>query len=181
MALGKDYAAQDCALARTLELVGERWTLLIVRDAFYGVRRYRDFLSHLEIPRAVLSTRLSSLTDAGLLATARYQQAPPRDEYVLTAKGRQLWPAVHALARWGEQHCAADGGPRRVFRHAGCGTLLNHSGGCTKCGTAQVPPEDVEMRPGPGSTPVPHDPVSRALLRPHRLLEPLPRSPDEAP
>lgn len=172
MALGKDYAAQSCALARALELVGERWTLLIIRDAFYGVRRYNDFLQHLAMPRAVLSTRLRTLTDAQVLDTVRYQDSPPRDEYVLTAKGRQLWPAVYALASWGEQHYAADGGPLRDFRHAPCGTRLDQAGHCPECAVT-VPPEDVEMRPGSGADPVPENSVNRALLRPHRLLEPL--------
>lgn len=174
MALGKDYAAQSCSLARALELVGERWTLLIVRDAFYGVRRYNDFLMHLAMPRAVLSTRLRTLTDAGVLEAVRYQDAPPRDEYVLTAKGSQLWPAVYALAMWGEQHYGAEGGRRRDFRHAECAARLDQAGRCPAC-DVNVPPQDVEMRPGPGAGSVPQDPVSRALMTTHKLLEPLPQ------
>ena len=174
MPLGKDYAAQSCSLARTLELVGERWTLLIVRDAFYGVRRYNDFLVHLALPRAVLSARLRTLTENGVLETVRYQASPPRDEYQLTAKGRQLWPAVHALAVWGAQHHGSEKGSRRDFLHAGCGTRLDQAGRCPACETG-VPPEDVEMRPGPGADPAPADAVSRALLRPRMLLEPLPQ------
>src|SRR5690349_12960453 len=83
MALGKDYATQECSIARALEVVGERWTLLVVRDAFYGVRRYNDFLVHLGIPRAVLAARLQTLTAEGILDKRRYQESPPRDEYVL--------------------------------------------------------------------------------------------------
>src|ERR671914_269155 len=97
MALGKDYAGQDCSIAQALELIGERWTLLIVRDAFYGVRRYSDFLAHLDIPRAVLAERLTALTAAGVLERRRYQESPPREEYVLTTMGVDLFPIVYTL------------------------------------------------------------------------------------
>ena len=171
MALGKDYDGQDCSLARALEIVGERWTMLVLRDAFYGVRRYSDFLSHLGVPRAVLAERLQMLVDAGILNKRRYQDAPRREEYVLTAAGKDLWPALYALSRWGERH-ARTGPPRRVFLHAACGTRLDQVGGCPKCGTA-VAAKDVETRPGPGADPSLADPVSVALRGRHRLLTPL--------
>ncbi|WP_406490325.1 helix-turn-helix transcriptional regulator [Streptomyces sp. NBC_01604] len=170
MALGKDYAAQECSIARTLEIVGERWTLLVIRDAFYGVRRYKDFLVHLGIPRAVLAARLQTLTDAGILEKRRYQQSPPRDEYVLTGRGVELWPTVRSLGSWGNAHLS---GPElRTFRHAACGTGLGSYGECPACGGV-VPVGEVEMAPGPGLDPDPADAVSRALLRPKRLLQPL--------
>ncbi|MEU5715645.1 helix-turn-helix domain-containing protein [Streptomyces sp. NPDC020403] len=171
MALGKDYATQQCSIARALEVIGERWTLLVVRDAFYGVRRYNDFLGHLGIPRAVLAARLQSLTDAGVLARRRYQESPPRDEYVLTDSGRALWPTLRSLGLWGREHVEGTV-PMRIFVHAACGTELGVYGECPACGTG-VPLEDVEMRPGPGLDPDPADPVSRKLLAPRRLLEPL--------
>lgn len=171
MALGKDYAAQQCSIARALEVVGERWTLLVVRDAFYGVRRYNDFLAHLGIPRAVLASRLQALTEAGVLARRRYQESPPRDEYVLTDSGKALWPTVRSLGLWGREHIEGTL-PKRLFLHAACGTELGAYGQCPACGIG-VPPEDVEMRPGPGLDPAPEDPVSRALLAPRRLLQPL--------
>ncbi len=174
MALKKGYAMQDCSLARTLELVGERWTMLVIRDAFYGVRRYSDFLAHLDLPRAVLSTRLRALTESGLLDKRRYEVSPPRDEYVLTDKGRQLWPALFALLAWGQEHASGDLPVRRFYVHAGCGARLGTGGGCEACGLASVPPEDVEIHPGPGADdPGRQDPVTRALLTPHRLLTPL--------
>lgn len=173
MALRKDYATQDCSLARTLELVGERWTMLIIRDAFYGVRRYSDFHTHLDIPRAVLSTRLQTLVEAGVLEKRRYEQSPPRDEYLLTESGRALWPALYALLSWGERHACGGSAPRRVFLHAECGSHLTPGGGCESCGVGSTPPQEVEIRPGPGVDPERRDPVSRALLQPHRLLEPL--------
>ncbi|MEV5276124.1 helix-turn-helix domain-containing protein [Streptomyces sp. NPDC051994] len=172
MALGKDYdyAAQECSIARALEIVGERWTLLVVRDALYGVRRYNDFLVHLKIPRAVLAARLQSLTEAGVLEKRRYQESPPRDEYVPTALGLALWPALRALGLWGRAF-NPDARPKRTFHHVECGTELGAYGECGSCGR-MIAPGDVEMRPGPGLGPA-EDPVSRALRAPRRLLEPL--------
>lgn len=173
MALGRNYQGQDCSLARALELLGERWTLLLVRDAFYGVRRYADFLAHLDIPRAVLAERLQHLVDAGVFVRSRYQDAPPRDEYLLSAAGRELWAPVYLLGQWGERHMPA-AGPRRVFRHHGCGTRLDRLGACPRC-TVTPPPEDIDVEPGSGArTGLRDDPVSRALAQPHRLLTPIP-------
>jgi len=174
VALGKNYEGQHCSLARALELVGERWTLLVVRDAFYGVRRYGDFLSHLDIPRAVLADRLATLVGAGILQRHRYQESPPRDEYVLTERGVELWSVIYPLMHWGARHFAT-GQWLRSFRHAACGTELDPGGRCPACGNADVPPGDVETVPGPGVPDEPRqDPVSVALRqRPHRLLEPL--------
>ncbi|MET8470532.1 helix-turn-helix domain-containing protein [Streptomyces sp. NPDC006422] len=171
MALGKDYASQECSLARALEIVGERWTLLVVRDALYGVRRYNDFLVHLGIPRAVLAGRLQALTAAGVLEKRRYQESPPRHEYVVTERGRGLWPAVRALGAWGRE--LPDSLPMREFRHAACGSPIGVVGECAACGGGPVALEDVEMLPGAGLDPDPADPVSRALLEPRRLLQPV--------
>lgn len=162
MALGKDYAAQDCSLARALEVVGERWTMLIIRDAFYGVRRFSDFLVHLDIPRAVLSARLQSLVDTGVLAKDGH-------DYVLTGMGKELWPVVHTLARWAEDHLSAE--QCRVFLHAACGTRIGPDGTCTACGR-QVPPEELEIHAGPGVRRR-TDPVSVILRSPHRMLDPI--------
>jgi DNA-binding HxlR family transcriptional regulator len=170
MALGKDYATQECSIARALEVIGERWTLLVIRDALYGVRRYNDFLVHLGIPRAVLAARLQALTAEGILEKRRYQESPPRDEYVITERGIALWPALRSLGIWGREHFHE---PRmRYFRHADCGTELGPYGECPACGTL-VPVADVLMVPGPGLSPDPADPVSKALLKPKRLLEPV--------
>ncbi|MGW2524139.1 winged helix-turn-helix transcriptional regulator [Streptomyces sp. NPDC001617] len=170
MALGKDYATQECSIARALEIIGERWTLLVIRDALYGVRRYNDFLVHLGIPRAVLAARLQTLTAEGILDRRRYQESPPRDEYVITDRGIALWPTVRSLGLWGREHFSET--QLRHFRHAACGTELGPYGECGACGTL-VPVGDVVMEPGPGLNPDPADPVSRALLKPKRLLEPL--------
>ncbi|MET9447302.1 winged helix-turn-helix transcriptional regulator [Streptomyces cinerochromogenes] len=174
MALGKDYVTQECSIARALEVVGERWTLLVVRDAIYGVRRYNDFLVHLGIPRAVLSARLRTLTEEGVLEKRRYQESPPRDEYVVTERGAALWPVLRALGHWGREH--VDASRLRSFRHADCGGEVEPYGNCAACGTP-VAVADVVMVPGPELDPDPADPVSRALLRPKRLLEPLETDP----
>lgn len=171
MALGKNYEGQDCSLAKALEVLGERWTLLVVRDAMYGVRRYGDFLAHLDIPRAVLSQRLGALVEAGILTRSRYQDNPPRDEYVLTPRGRELWVPVLALAQWGERTLSGSG-PRRLFHHAACGTRLDHVSRCPSCAT-DVPLADVEVRPGPGLAGTRDDPVSVVLRAPHRMLTPI--------
>lgn len=170
MGLGKGYSTQDCSLARALEVVGERWTLLVLRDCFYGVRRFSDLRDHLDIPRAVLTERLNSLVAAGLLH--RRPHATSHD-YVLTERGLALWPAVFALSQWGEQHLAHPQGPRRIFSHGACGTDLAPTGLCPGCGT--VPgPADLVVRHGPGADPtLRSDPVSIALRRPHQLLTPL--------
>ncbi|MEU5898498.1 MULTISPECIES: helix-turn-helix domain-containing protein [Streptomyces] len=171
MALGKDYAAQECSMARALEVVGERWTLLIVRDALYGVRRYNDFLVHLGIPRAVLAARLQTLVAAGVLDKRPCAEAPRRQEYVVTERGEALWPVLRALGAWGRDHISGTKSPR-LFRHAACGTELGAGGDCPACG-GPVAIRDVEMLPGPGLDPDPKDPVSRALARPRRLLQPV--------
>lgn len=171
MALGTDYGRQDCSLARALEVMGERWSLLIVRDAFYGVTRFNDFLSHLAIPRAVLTTRLRSLVAADVFQRQPYQLGPTRYDYLLTRPGRQLWLPVYGLAQWGLNH-ASDGTARILFTHAECGARLDAIGGCPAC-RRPVAPEDVLMSPGPGAADVRQDPVSVALREPHRLLTPL--------
>ncbi|MGA4849061.1 winged helix-turn-helix transcriptional regulator [Streptomyces sp. G5(2025)] len=175
MALGKDYVSQQCSMARALEVIGERWTLLVVRDALYGVRRYNDFLVHLGIPRAVLAGRLQTLVTAGVLEKRPCADVPSRHEYVVTERGRELWRTLCALGAWGRDNFT-EGKPLRIFRHGACGTDLGVVGDCPACGIL-VPVEDVEMLPGPGLDLEPADPVSRALARPRRLLQPIEADP----
>jgi DNA-binding HxlR family transcriptional regulator len=169
MALPKDYAGQRCSLSRALEVVGERWTLLIVRDAFFGVRRFGDFIAHLGVPRGVLTERLETLRDAGVLAEVKGGHG--YREYVLTDKGVRLWPAVRDLLSWGDEFYAPDGA-RRVFEHVDDAGSVDPHGVCRSCGRP-VPPSDLLMRPGPGFDEAGPDVVSKALLEPHRLLEPI--------
>ena len=167
--LGKDYADQDCALARALEVVGERWTLLILRDAFYGVRRFNDFQAHLDIPKAVLADRLSGLVDSGVLERVPDPAYAGRPLYQLTDRGRDLWPAVHALMRWGSRHRAPNS---REFKHAACGTILDDDGSCPRCRVTPRP-EDILTELGRTRKRRRTDPVAVALRAPHRLLDPL--------
>ena len=119
MPLGTDYARQDCSLARSLELVGERWTLLILRDCFLGVRRFSDFQAHLDISRAVLATRLDALVADGLLDPDRLRSPGVRAH---RRRRSALWPALFALVQWGDRR-TTPGAPRRLYRHVGCGDL----------------------------------------------------------
>ncbi len=175
--LPKLYEDQDCSLARTLEIIGERWTMLVVRDAFYGVRRFGDFHTHLGIPKAVLADRLRLLTQHGLLAREADSEHVKRFVYRLTDKGAELWPAVHALRVWGEQHAPSPGGARRIFRHVRCGGQLDARGDCRRC-RKTVRAFDVVAEPGPGLTDRPTaDPVTVALRQPHRLCHRLDTTP----
>src|SRR5947209_2808227 len=167
--LGKDYEAQDCSLARALGVVGERWTLLIVRDAFYGVRRFNDFQAHLDVPRAVLSERLRGLVDAGILGRRPDPRSRHAQVYELTAAGRELWPVLYALLVWGDRHRYRNA---RTYEHVACGTRLDEGGRCPHC--ALTPgPEDILTVPRRGRGRSRSDPVAVALRRPHRLLEPI--------
>ncbi|RYJ21291.1 HxlR-family transcriptional regulator [Streptomyces sp. L-9-10] len=171
MTLPSTYADRNCSLARALEVVGERWTLLIVRNAFFGVRRFGDLAGQLGIPRAVLANRLKLLVREGVLT--RDDDGASGVEYRLTDKGIALWPIVRAMMAWGDAHYSPDGA-KRDLRHDRDGGLLDPEGRCEECGSAPPVPE-IRIEPGPGfdaahSGP---DPVSAMLSAPRRLLEPL--------
>ena len=170
MALPRDYPDKNCPIARALEVVGERWTLLIVRDAFYGVRRFTDFQAHLGIPKAVLSQRLTLLVEEGVLHTAATASGG-RDEYVLTAKGRRLWPVLRTLSHWGSENYQ-EAEERRTFAHAECGGPIDPQGMCGRCGETPDP-ADVTTSPPRKPRVRRSDAISKALQRPHRMLEPI--------
>jgi DNA-binding HxlR family transcriptional regulator len=151
--LHRTYEGQNCSIARTLEVIGERWTLLILRDAFLGVRRFEEFQRDLGVSRGILTTRLGWLCDEGILERRSYEERPKRSEYRLTQKGRDLWPVIMALARWGDRY-EAEHGPPRVFLHRGCGGEVTERLDCAKCGTA-LTVRDVEAPPGPGARAMP--------------------------
>jgi DNA-binding HxlR family transcriptional regulator len=167
--LGNEYVGQDCALARALEVIGERWTLLILRDAFFGVRRFSEFHAHLDIPKAVLSDRLSGLVQDGILERRPDPKHSGRHLYELTPGGRDLWPALYALLVWGGRHRAPNS---RLYRHAPCGTKLDDYGRCVTCDVTPAP-GDILMEPRRGRGRLRDDPVATALREPHRLLEPI--------
>jgi DNA-binding HxlR family transcriptional regulator len=146
--LHRTYEGQNCSVARALEVIGERWTILLVRDAFLGVRRFEDFQRDLGLSRGVLTDRLNRLLEAGIFERRLYQERPERYEYRLTEKGRDLWPVTVALLRWGDRYYAEQGRPRLVL-HRDCGGELTERLTCAKCG-AELTAHDVEARPGPG-------------------------------
>jgi DNA-binding HxlR family transcriptional regulator len=148
--LHRTYDDQNCSIARSLEVIGERWSILIVRDAFFGIRRFDDFQQSLGLSRGVLANRLDRLVEEGILERRAYQERPPRYEYRLTDKGRDLWPVAMALLKWGDRYYAENGPPRQLF-HRGCGGEVTDRRTCAKCG-AELTVHDVEARPGPGLT-----------------------------
>jgi DNA-binding HxlR family transcriptional regulator len=148
--LRADYDGQNCSVARTLELVGERWTILILRDAFFGINRFDDFQRRLGIARNTLQSRLERLVDAGLMRRVRYQERPDRFEYRLTRAGVDLWPTIVSLMHWGDSHAAA-AGPPVIITHKDCGGEIDDRRRCERCG-ADVEAWDAEPKPGPGAT-----------------------------
>jgi DNA-binding HxlR family transcriptional regulator len=151
--LGRTYENQTCSVARTLELVGERWTLLIIRDAFLGVRRFGDFAERLGVARNVLQDRLERLVGEGILEKVPYQERPLRHEYRLTDQGRDLWPVLVALLKYGDRHLAPEG-PPLLLVHRDCGGEVDDRRRCTACGR-ELEVGDVRMKTGPGMGLVP--------------------------
>jgi DNA-binding HxlR family transcriptional regulator len=144
--LKRDYEGQNCSIARALEVVGERWTLLIVRDVFLGLRRFDQLQQNLGIARNVLTDRLNRLVEEGILERVRYSERPERFEYRLTAKGRELDIALAGLRQWGDKHLSAKP-PRLLRRTADRKPVI--AALVTK-GTAVLRPEEVETVPGQG-------------------------------
>ena len=132
--LPRTYDNQVCSIARALEVVGDRWTMLVIRDAFQGVRRFDDFQERLGVARNVLSDRLSRLVDEGILEKRLYQERPRRFEYRLTPKGIDLFPALISLMKWGDRHAPDPGGPPMVVLHKGCGGKVDERLLCDRCG-----------------------------------------------
>jgi DNA-binding HxlR family transcriptional regulator len=140
--LPRTYEGQRCSIAKALELLGERWTLLVIREAFLGTRRFEAFAEHLDIARNVLTARLSRLVEEGVLDRVRYQERPERFEYRLTEKGLDLWPTIVSLLQFGDRYYAPDG-PPVVLRHRDCGGEVSDRRTCTACG-AELTARDAE-------------------------------------
>ena len=130
----KDAADQYCSIARALGVLGDRWTLLIIREAFSGVRRFDDFRRHLGIARNVLTCRLQRLLDAGVLELRPYQENPPRSEYRLTEKGLDLHNTVISLMTWGDRWLTGPEGPPLRVEHRDCGQVTTPTLVCRHCG-----------------------------------------------
>ena len=143
-----DLAEQDCSIARPAALLGDRWTLVILRQAFSGTKRFEDFQSELGISRSLLSERLGRLVDAGVLRREPYKdEVRTRDRYRLTEMGLDLYPVLIALRDWGDRYLRD--GPRAEIRHRGCGGEPTLELTCSKCGE-QMGAKDAEAVPGPG-------------------------------
>jgi len=147
--LGKAYENEVCSIARALEVVGERWSLLIIRNAlFAGSTRYSDFQRSLGIASNILTSRLDGFVDAGIMRRRRYSDEPELYEYLLTPKGRDFAPALIALTEWGNRWAAPEGAPI-LYSHTVCGSAVSHEVLCARCGRVDDPAE-VQARPGPG-------------------------------
>jgi DNA-binding HxlR family transcriptional regulator len=146
------YSSSNCSIARTLGVVGEKWTLLILREAFYGVRRFDDFHAALECARNLLSVRLKTLVANGILEKQAYRDdgGRRRDEYRLTDKGRDLFPAVVALMQWGDRWAADEAGPPVLLSHRDCGKRVAVEMRCA-AGHGELGVRDIRATPGPGA------------------------------
>lgn len=151
-----ELSGHPCSIAKAVDVVGEWWTPLILRDVAYGVRRFGEIEADLGISANILSARLAALVEAGLLATRRYQGRPERSEYVLTEKGADLVPALLALMQWGDRWAWPEGGPVRVV-HEECGHEIRVELRCPHCERAATPQAlralpnpSVTAAPGPG-------------------------------
>jgi DNA-binding HxlR family transcriptional regulator len=129
-----DYTKQRCSIAATLEVVGDPWTLLILRDAFQGVKRFEQFQERLGVARNVLAARLKSLVARGVMQPRQYSERPPRQEYVLTAKGRDLGSVLLTMAEWGDRHVYGPGEAPALFMHKTCGCDFHPRLACAACG-----------------------------------------------
>lgn len=149
MVLHRDYDTQVCSVARSLEVVGERWTLLLVRSVLLGARRFDDLQAHTGVTRSVLTNRLRRLVDEGVLERRPYQERPPRYEYVLTEKGLGLWAVIEQLRQWGDRHYPEPAGPPVLIVHRDCGGHPDPHLLCDRCGQA-LTVRDVRAEAGPG-------------------------------
>jgi DNA-binding HxlR family transcriptional regulator len=145
-----ELAEENCSVARTVGVIGDRWTLLILRDCFLKVRRFEDFQARLGVTRPVLADRLRKLVRTGILDKVAYQARPPRFEYRLTARGLDLHPVIMAIVHFGDAHLAPDGDRPVLHRHKTCGALFDPVTVCSICGEP-VSPSDVALEPGPAS------------------------------
>jgi DNA-binding HxlR family transcriptional regulator len=144
----EELADTPCSISRALTVVGERWTLAVVKQAFAKTRRFEDFLAALGVSRALLSNRLERLVEAGVLEKRPYQSNRTRYEYRLTDAGLALYPVLQALRSWGDEYLAPDG-PPLLYTHKDCGGGVTVQLNCDSC-QSSISPRDVEVSAGPG-------------------------------
>jgi DNA-binding HxlR family transcriptional regulator len=144
------FEDMNCSIARSLEVIGEWWTLLILRDCFLGIRRFDEFVARLGIARNVLTNRLDTLVEAGVLDRRAYDEGRGRFDYVLTDKGRALWPVMTALRQWGDEWILGDGNEPVLLEHKACGHTTTAVMTCDHCGEA-LDARAVRAVAGPGA------------------------------
>jgi DNA-binding HxlR family transcriptional regulator len=147
-----DWSTENCSVARTLEIIGEKWTLVVLREVFQGVRRFEDMRARTQIPRQVLSTRLASLVDDQILRRQPYRQPGQRErqEYRLTQKGIDLHPVLLSLMTWGDRYLADPDGPSLELYHRDCGAPVELELRCS-AGHGDLTARQVRPRPGPAA------------------------------
>ena len=148
------FSDLDCSIARTLEIVGSRWTLLVLRDLFGGITRFDAIQADLGISRKVLAERLASLEEDGVVERQTYQHNPPRYDYVLTRKGSELGSVLLAMIAWGDRWRSGAEGPPLLFRHEECGRITHAVAACSECGEPLERGNIAPVSP-PGSRSVP--------------------------
>jgi DNA-binding HxlR family transcriptional regulator len=146
----ESFASQNCSIARPLSFLGERWALLVLREISLGNQRFDEIQSELGVATNVLSTRLATLVDEGIVKKRPYSGHPGRFEYRLTKKGADLQPILLAFLRWGDKYTAGEAGPPLETVHATCGHVFHMVPTCSHCGE-EVEPRDLRPRPGPGA------------------------------
>lgn len=167
----KDLEEEPCSLARTVAVIGDRWSLLVLRECFLRTRRFEGFQSKLKITRHLLADRLKKLVRFGVLRRVPYQEAPKRFEYILTQKGLDLYPIVMAIVHWGDTHMVDERGRPIIHQHKTCGKVFDPILVCSECGEP-LDAREVHVHPGPGSrnfaalaAPHPEAPAAKAPRR----------------
>ena len=147
----QDFPRDACSVASTLEVIGERWTMHVLREAFLGVRRFGDFQRNIGVARNILSDRLNTLVAEGILRRELYNERPPRYEYRLTRKGVDLYGILVELMKWGNRWSPNAVGPALLLRHRDCGHVIEPTLACPECGDG-VHAWNLEALPGPAMT-----------------------------
>ena len=165
-----ELSEENCSMARTVSVIGDRWTLLILRDCFLRVRRFEDFQERLGITRPILASRLKKLVDEFVLVKVPYQQRPVRYEYRLTPKGLDLYPVVMSIVHWGDVYMAGKKGRPLLHTHDLCGKDFDPVMVCSECGEPLVA-KQVHVHPGPGAKSPRHLPLDSDLSGVRRVAK----------
>jgi len=143
------FGDMACSIARTLDVIGEPWSPLILRDVYVGINRFEQIQQDLGISRKVLTERLKWLVESGVLERHAYSERPPRHEYRLTAKGTELCDLLLVMVRWGDRWLAGEAGPPVLYRHHACGQISHVELRCSVC-DQPMHAADIDVEPGPG-------------------------------